>query len=156
VTRPGDIKKVLVPVDFSDGARAAIDLAALFARSFGASVELFHVWQPPPLIAAPIVVVTSETEGRPMSLEDLARNAATTQLKDLMAELKKTGLEAHCRVGIGNPAHEILELARTGGFDLIVMGTHGRTGFAHAFMGSVAEKVVRRAGCPVVSVRVPE
>ena len=61
----------------------------------------------------------------------------------------------HDQVGVGNPAQEIVELAERGQFDLIVMGTHGRGGFMHALLGSVAEKVVRRAKCPVLTVRAP-
>lgn len=148
------LKKVLVPVDFSPGTRHVLELASTFARSFGASIELFHVWQPPPLVSAPITVLSADADGRTMTLEDLGRNAATTQLKEMLAELKKLGpVEAHCAVGIGNPAYEIIEAAAHGGYDLIVMGTHGRSGFAHALLGSVAEKVVRRARCPVLTVR---
>jgi nucleotide-binding universal stress UspA family protein len=150
------VKKVLVPVDFSPGTKRVLELAATFAQAFGATVELFHVWQPPPLISSPLMVLTADDAGRAMTLEDLGRQAAMTQMKEQLAELKKLGpIDAHCRVGIGNPAHEIVEAAAHGGHDLIVMGTHGRGGFAHALLGSVAEKVVRRAHCPVLTVRTP-
>lgn len=147
------VRKILVPVDFSDGARPALALAAGFARPFEAAIELFHVWQPPPLVPVPLMVVSPE-QGRPLTLEALARNAAGTQMKDLVDELHRLGVSSvMSRVGVGDPAHEILDLARVGEFDLIVMGTHGRHGIAHALLGSVAEKVVRRASCPVLTVR---
>ncbi len=151
------IKKVLVPVDFSAGSRAAVELATTMAQAFGGAIELFHVWQPPPLVTAPLFVTLPYREGQPLALEDIAREKATAELKELVDTVKKAGIaEVHCRVGIGNPAHEIVELAGRGGYDLVVMGTHGRTGLAHAFIGSVAEKVVRRAACPVLTVRAPE
>jgi nucleotide-binding universal stress UspA family protein len=148
------LKKMLVPLDFSPGASSVLELASTFARAFGASIELFHVWQPPPLISAPITVLSADADGNAITLEELGRNAAATQLKEQLAALKKLApVEAHCRVGIGNPAHEIVEAAAHGSFDLIIMGTHGRSGLAHALLGSVAEKVVRRAPCPVLTVR---
>jgi nucleotide-binding universal stress UspA family protein len=148
------LKKILVPVDFSEGAEPAIALAATMARKFGASVELLHIWQPPPLIPLPVVVVPSSPESQPINLEELARSTAGAQMTDLAARLRDQGVaDVQTRVGVGTPAHEIVELAELGHFDLIVMGTHGRSGFAHAMLGSVAEKVVRRAKCPVLTVR---
>ena len=148
------LKKILVPVDFSEGAEPAIALAATMARKFGASVELLHVWQPPPLIPLPVVVVPSSPESQPINLEELARSTAGAQMKDLAVRLRDQGVaDVQTRVGVGTPAHEIVELAELGHFDLIVMGTHGRSGLAHAVLGSVAEKVVRRAKCPVLTAR---
>lgn len=148
------IKKILVPVDFSEGSKAALDLAATFAKTFGATLELLHVWAPPTMVPMPLVVVTSAAE-QPMSLEELARTTAGTQMKDLVEPLRKQGLEVHARVAIGTPAREIAELAGLGHFDLVVMGTHGRGLLGHALLGSVAEKVVRHAPCPVMTVRMP-
>ena len=150
------LKKILVPIDFSEGAEPAIAMAATMARTFGAAVELLHVWQPPPLIPFPVVVVPSSGESTPVNMEELARTTAGAHMKELAARLRDQGVaEVRSRVGIGSPAHEIVELAELGHFDLIIMGTHGRTGVAHAVLGSVAEKVVRRARCPVLTVRSP-
>jgi nucleotide-binding universal stress UspA family protein len=151
---PNAIKKILVPVDFSEGAKPALALAASMARTFGASIDLLHVWQPPPLIPFPVVIVPSASESTPINMEELARTTAGAQMKELAARLRDQGVaEVRSRVAIGSPAHEIVELAALGHFDLIVVGTHGRTGVAHAVLGSVAEKVVRRASCPVLTVR---
>lgn len=148
------IAKILVPIDFSDGATAALELAAMFAKRFSASIELLHVWAPPLMIPMPVGVVISGVE-QPMSLEELARTTAGTQMKDLVEPLRRQGIETHARVAIGTPANEIVELAKLGHFDLVVMGTHGRGVLAHALLGSVAERVVRRASCPVLTVRAP-
>jgi nucleotide-binding universal stress UspA family protein len=150
------IRKILVPVDFSEGALPAVALAATMARTFDASVELLHVWQPPPLIPFPVVIVPSPGETTPINIEELARTTAGAQMKELVDRLRDQGVrEVLSRVAVGAPAYEIVELATLGHFDLIVMGTHGRSGIAHAVIGSVAEKVVRRAKCPVLTVRAP-
>ena len=153
---PNTIKKILVPVDFSEGVEPAVAQAATMARTFKASIDLLHVWQPPPLIPFPVVIVPSAAESTPINMEELARTTAGAQMKELAARLRDQGVaEVHSRVAIGSPAHEIVELAALGHFDLIVMGTHGRTGVLHVMLGSVAEKVVRRAKCPVLTVRSP-
>ena len=84
------------------------------------------------------------------------RAAARTALDRVVQDLRLPGVAIHPDVAEGIPAEEILRAARDKDVDLIVMGTHGRTGLAHVFMGSIAEKVVRRAPCPVLTVRHPE
>jgi nucleotide-binding universal stress UspA family protein len=146
------ITKILVPVDFVAGARPAVEMAIDVAKRFEASVEFFHVWQPLTLMPGQSFVLAAGM-GAPMPAEDVARAVAEAHLAEFRAQAKAAGVrEAHCRVGVGDPAHDIVDLAATGHYDLIVMGTHGRTGLAHAFLGSVAEKVVRRATCPVLTV----
>jgi universal stress protein A len=150
------ISKILVPIDFAACSGPVVEMAIELATRFGAGLDFFHVWQPPAMLPMPLVVVT-EPGGPPMAADDVARGVANAQLKTLTAQAHKAGIrEVHAHVGIGNPAHEIVELAKKGKLDLIVMGTHGRGGLAHAFLGSVAEKVVRQAPCPVVTVRARE
>lgn len=150
------VRKILVPIDIAEGTGPAIGMASTMARTLGASVELLYVWQPPPLFPVPIVVIPSTVESQPTNMEELARTRAGAQLMEIVSQLRAEGVsDVHCRVGIGSPAHEIVELADLGHFDLIVMGTHGRKGISHAVLGSVAEKVVRRAKCPVLTVRGP-
>jgi nucleotide-binding universal stress UspA family protein len=81
---------------------------------------------------------------------------AERQLAVLKQSASALGLAINTAVVSGRPAHAIVEHAKDGGFDLIVMGTHGRTGLSHAMMGSVAERVVRRAPCPVLTVQMAE
>jgi nucleotide-binding universal stress UspA family protein len=152
-THMAPLHKILVPVDFADGARAALDLATTMARKLEASIDLFHVWQPPSILPSPLLVVLHQG-GAPQPADDVARSIAGARLNELAADVRKAGVrDVRCHVGIGDPAHDICDLAQSGSFDLIVMGTHARTGRVHALLGSVAEKVVRRAPCPVVTVR---
>jgi nucleotide-binding universal stress UspA family protein len=146
-------KKILVPVDVASDSAPVVETAIEMAHRFGASIDFFHVWQPPAMLPMQLFV-TVETGGPLRSAEDVAQSMAAAQLKELVAKAHGAGIkEAHCRVGVGDPAVDIVDLQASGHFDLVVMGTHGRSAFAHALLGSVAEKVVRRASCPVVTVR---
>jgi nucleotide-binding universal stress UspA family protein len=140
-------KKVLCPVDFSDNARAALGVAVDVCRQFDAALVLFHAYELPGYTLPEGSVVSS-----PKMLQDLS-DRADEHLADWKRTAERMGA-AHVTTekGIGEPAFEIVELGREGAFDLIVMGTHGRTGLRHALLGSIAERVVRRAGCPVLSV----
>ena len=86
-------------------------------------------------------------------LLDEQRRMGNEQLARLGADLKKKGLRFRAMVRTGSPSQTIVALAKSGRADLIIMATHGRTGLAHVFLGSVAEKVVRTASCPVLTVR---
>jgi nucleotide-binding universal stress UspA family protein len=140
-------KKVLCPIDFSEPARAAMKVAVEVCQQFGAELVLFHSYELPGYTLPEGSVVAS-----PKMLQDLA-----DQAEGHLAEWRRMaeGMGA-TRVatekGVGEPAYEIIELARQGGFDLVVVGTHGRTGLRHAILGSVAERVVRRAACPVLTI----
>ena len=140
-------KKILCPIDFSDNARAAMRVAIDACRQFDGELVLFHSYELPGYTLPEGSVVSS-----PKMLQDLADRAESH-----LAEWKRMAVEMGApRVstvkGIGEPAAEIVELGREGGFDLIVVATHGRTGLRHALLGSIAERVVRRAGCPVLTV----
>ena len=140
-------KKVLCPIDFSEPARAAMEAAVQIARQFGAELTLFHAYQLPGYTLPEGSVVAS-----PKMLQELAVQAEThlAEWKRLAEGLGASGVTTE--KGIGEPALEIIDLAREGGYDLVVVGTHGRTGLRHALLGSVAERVVRKAGCPVLSI----
>jgi nucleotide-binding universal stress UspA family protein len=140
-------KKVLCPIDFSDPARAAMRAAIDVCRLTGGELTLFHAYELPGYTLPEGSVVAS-----PKMLQDLADQADVH-----LAEWKKLaeGMGASpvtVEKAIGEPALAVVELAKEGGFDLLVVGTHGRTGIRHALLGSVAERVVRRAGCPVLTV----
>jgi nucleotide-binding universal stress UspA family protein len=146
------IRKILVPVEFSETAHGAIDVAAAMARRFEASIDLYHVWQPPPLLPMQLLVLTGG--GTPQPADDVAQGIARARLDELAKEAHQDGVrQVRCHVGVGDPAHDICELAARDGFDLIVMATHARGGVSHALLGSVTEKVVRHAPCPVLTVR---
>jgi nucleotide-binding universal stress UspA family protein len=146
------ITRILVPTDFSATADAALDYAFGLAERFGASLQLLHVLDDPFVF-----------EG--MSAEAYIAEAPvlrTAMLEDARGRLRhratsrQNGTAVETEVLFGHGARTIAEYALERGIDLIVMGTHGRTGFAHLMVGSVAERLVRTAPCPVLTVRHPE
>jgi nucleotide-binding universal stress UspA family protein len=149
------IRRILVPIDFSPSSRAAVELATSLAKDLppGATIDLLHVWHPPTLVPSSLLAVTHDSKGPPLTLEDLARERAEVGLKDARAQLQKLNLETRAHLGVGEPAQEILALADQQHYDLIVMGTRGKSGIAHLLLGSVAERVVRHAHCPVITVK---
>ena len=145
------ISKVLVPVDLSSCSRDALTHALSLASQLTAKVvDVLYVAEVPVFKSEPRVV----GERGSTSLRDYALEVAEA---DLAAFLKPLEPEQRGRlsaqVDAGSPRARILEHVKKGGYDLVVMGTHGWTGRAHAFAGSVAESVVRESACPVLTVR---
>ena len=143
-----EIKRILVPTDFSEPADGALTYALDLASKLGATVSLVHVFEDPAGIHSGAYV--------PMPAE--MRGEILADLRRRMAEVAATRghAELNPRVLIGPAAQSIVEAARDSQADLIVMGTHGRHGMAHLLLGSVAERVVRTATCPVLTVRPPK
>jgi nucleotide-binding universal stress UspA family protein len=143
------IQRILCPIDFSDPARRALEMAVDLAKRFGATLTVMHVYPPPGYVLPEGYV--------PAGPEVLAEVEQRTR-ESLMAwqrEAQEAGApKVEIATGVGPAASEIVQQAHLGGFDLVVMGTHGRTGFAHVVLGSTAEKVVRHARCPVLTVPV--
>jgi universal stress protein A len=140
------IRRIVCPVDFSESSDHAARYAVGLARQLGASIHFVHAWQPPvyPLPDGPIIL-GPEVVAR---ITDEARRAL-----DAVAErFRDPELTIETRLLQGATDHEIVRCASEIGADLIVMGTHGRTGLAHLVLGSVAERVVRTAGVPVLCV----
>ncbi len=142
------IKRILVPVDFSPDSRNALQYAADLAAVFRAGIVTLHVVEPV-YVAEPYLGVAPEVG---ILLDEQVRNAKAV-LARLATDLKKKGQRIRTMVTAGPPALLIVDVAKDVRADLIVMGTHGRTGLAHLLIGSVAEKVVRTAQCPVLTVR---
>ena len=142
----GHIQKILVPMDGSPPSIAALWEAVALAEDLQADIDVLHVKAPnrfeigSATATAPGVV---EQDDRTM---DEAVDAARTRLGERLSR----------RTDSGDPIRTILDVASTGAFDLIVMGTHGRVGRLHALVGSVAEAVVRSSRCPVLTVRRPD
>jgi len=140
-------KKVLCPIDFSDPTQAAMKVAVDLCRQFEGELTLFHAYQLPGYTLPEGSIVAT-----PKMLQDLAEQTET-HLAEWKRIAEGMGLARVVTVkAIGEPATEIVELAHEGSYDLVVLGTHGRTGLRHALLGSVAERVVRRSGCPVLTV----
>ena len=144
------IHKILVPTDFSTHADAAIDYAADLAVSYRAPLVLVHVYANPVMTIPDGYVL--------MTAPDLADLVSQLHAGLRTAELRarERGVtDVETRLVEGVAWHEIVETAKTQSCDLIVVGTHGRSAVSHLLLGSVAEKVVRKAACPVLAVRTP-
>lgn len=140
---------ILVPYDFSEHSKKALETALDLARRFDASLHLLHVVTPP-IVAYPTMGTTAAP---PSSLLLELRESAERSLNDVVAGIENAPgpVKAHISAG-GATAETIRETAAQLGADLIVMGTHGRTGMARVFLGSVAERTLRLAPCPILMV----
>lgn len=147
------IQQILVPVDFSECSIAALEQALALGAALGAKVEVLHTYDVPTFLAPNVVVFAGEFEA---PLVDHAEKYARHQL-DLFA--RKMGLSDNPMVStsivMGPAAATILDVAEQRQPDLLVVGTHGRTGVERVLMGSTAEKVLRNAKCPVLAVKAP-
>jgi nucleotide-binding universal stress UspA family protein len=145
-----DWKRICCPIDFSDASRAAMEVASDLARRMGAELWLLHAYPVPGYTFPDGSVVAS-----PKMLQDLA-DGAQRHLDEWRRSAEELGVpRVETAKEAGEPAAEIVAFARERGVDLLVLGTHGRTGLEHALMGSIAERVVRKAHCPVLTVRPP-
>ena len=136
-----NVSRILCPIDFSDSSHAALRTACDLARRFGAQIDLLHVIEPLPtselMVAQPYDYPLERVRGELSRLppSDMGPQPVRRAVK------------------IGYPADVIIACAREIDADLIVLGTHGRTGLTHLLLGSVAERVVQRAPCPVLVTR---
>jgi nucleotide-binding universal stress UspA family protein len=147
-----EIRKILFATDFSDNSKYALTYALSFARKYDATLYILHVIQQPsyPLgMYAEISFDAMDKFNKNIS-QAVEKEMETLREKDLQGFSKY-----ECLTVPGTPFLEILRLAREKEAGLIIVGTHGRTGLDHVLFGSTAEKVVRRAPCPVLSVRLP-
>jgi universal stress protein A len=144
------IRKILVPVDFSESSRVALEYAAGWATPFDAKIDVLHVWQAPAFVPLPTLPEAAPADA---TLVEIVKKTAEQALDRFVAEAQKRGVSVREAISEpGSPAHTIVDVAKKGGYDLLVLGTHGHTGLAHALIGSVAERVVRHASCPVLTV----
>jgi universal stress protein A len=132
------VDRILVPIDFSVCSMLALRYAEEMARRFGATIVLLYV---------------DQSLAPRSDLAETRRRAADEEVLLLSGLLRERGLPAQGILRSGGPAAEIMAAAEVEQADLIVMGTHGRTGLTHVLMGSVAETVVRQSPCPVLTVR---
>ena len=153
------LRRILVPTDFSSDVDRALEYACELARKFGGEIVLIHVDQ----LLTPIAIGPAPGAGYdPSALQAVSkvaeeqRKIAERELEKIAERLRAEGFKARYLLKTGSPFVEIVTAAQHESADLIVISTHGRTGLAHVLMGSVAEKVVRKAPCPVLTVRNPE
>jgi nucleotide-binding universal stress UspA family protein len=141
------VKRILVPTDFSAGAERALSVAIDAASLLGAMLEIVYVHNAPSYITA---VPFGDPPFLPLAGEE--RSSVDAALARMIERARASGVSCLSNTLSGNPAYEIVEYAGRQATDLIVMGTHGRTGLKHVLFGSVAERVVQRAACPVLVV----
>ena len=144
------IRRILFPTDFSEYAEHAWSYALTFAQEFGAEVHLLHVVAPPPRLAEAYAVNFD-----PEKMVKALTEEANASMDRTVEAAKSWGLIFRREVRVGVDFREIIDYATKHDIDLIVMATHGRTGLAHALLGSVAEKVVRKSPCPVLTIKHP-
>ena len=137
------LKRILVPVDFSACSRKALQYAASLVKQFHAEVMLLHVIEPPIYVEGTVV---------PATLDSTIRVATTRRLSEWREKIASLGT-VQTSVRTVSPHHEIVRAADETNTDLIVLGTEGRSGLARMLIGSTAERVVRHAPCPVMVVR---
>lgn len=138
-------KKILCPVDFSDFSKAALKEAAMLAKEMNGTLSIFHGYQNPAYVLpmSGYVGPTADMLGR-------LRQQLTDELEALAETFRNEGITVETAMREDIPYKAVIDYAKEWGADLIVMGTHGRTGLAHALTGSVAERVVRLAPCAVL------
>jgi nucleotide-binding universal stress UspA family protein len=141
------IRNILCPTDFSDFADHALGYGVEFARRFGAVVHVHHS------INMPVVSVAYEIGADMLAARSMAEAQGREWLARRVESLAQEGLRVETHLTTGTAFEDILTLARERGIDLIIMGTHGKGALERLLMGSVAERVVRKAPCPVLTVR---
>jgi nucleotide-binding universal stress UspA family protein len=147
---PIQVAKILVPIDFSDNARTVIEWGAHLAKEHGAKLLLLHAYHLP--------VEFQQLEGAylPPDFWSNVKSEADQTLSKFAEDLEKEGIEVETVVREGYPASVIIDEAADQSVDLIVIGTHGLSGLKHMLLGSIAERVVQKAHCPVLTVKAPE
>lgn len=146
-----ELRRILVPIDFSDHSKKALQYAIPFAEQFKSSIDLLYVVEPTVYPAD----FSFGQVGFP-SVEDELRQRGAEELRALMKNEIGTRVESRFAVRTGKAFNEIDQYARDEGIDLVVIATHGHSGMEHVLFGSTAEKVVRYAPCPVLVVRLTE
>lgn len=143
-----NVKNILVPVDFSDSGDAAMAYAVSLAKEYDAELHVVHVFEPPS------TYVDGGFAGTP-----IPTNIPTVDQQEEEAKLEliipSEDVKFQRKFVIGSPKDELVKYAKDNSIDLVVMGTHGHTGLTRLLMGSVAEAVVRRSPCPVLTIKQP-
>jgi nucleotide-binding universal stress UspA family protein len=148
-----DFRKMLVPVDYSQHSKRALTIAGELAQRYSGKLAIVHVWDRPTYLTEAIMV--GHVNG-PRRLTDLIVENAEQDMKAFLAEVAlPAGVEHGDKLLSGDPASELLKEIEHGGYDLVVLGSHGRSGLERLMMGSVAEKIVRHSRVPVLTVPRP-
>lgn len=141
------IKNILIPIDYSERSGATMSYAVSLAKEYDAKLHLVHVYEPPIAYTDGGFAATVLPPADVIDVE--------AERDRLTAAIPSGDLAVQTQFVIGNPSEELVDYAKAQNVDLIVMGTHGRTGLTRLLMGSVAEGVLRHASCPVLTVKQP-
>ncbi len=144
-------RRILVPIDFSDHSKGALDYAIAIGKTFGSELILLYVVEP--------AVYPADLGFGQVTLPNIEHELAArgkSELDELVKARVEGGVKCRTAVRIGKPSYEIIQTARVEKIDLIVIATHGHTGVEHLIFGSTTEKVVKKAPCPVLIVRPTE
>jgi nucleotide-binding universal stress UspA family protein len=144
-------QKILVPVDFSEASRRALEHALQLGKLCAAQVELLHVWEPPHYLTPDVML--SVPGWSAVSVEEFSNREARKAVQIFLEQADHASLALTTRIDAGEPSATILRTAREGGYDLVVMGTHGHSRLHRFFLGSVAQRVVAESPVPVLTVR---
>jgi nucleotide-binding universal stress UspA family protein len=143
-------QRILVPVDYSDHCLSALGYAAELAHRFGGKLDIVHVWDRPTYISDAVLVGHGQSQ---RALGDMIRENAELDMKTFLEKLElPEGVLGAQRLLSGDPASALLKEIEKEKYDVVVMGTHGRAGFAHLLLGSVTEKIIRHSPVPVLIV----
>jgi nucleotide-binding universal stress UspA family protein len=143
--------QILVATDFSRSAWIALEDAAAIAKAYGAALDVLHVWELP---SFPMPGEMAAGVSLSNTVIDAVSRQADSLMEQLLRDARATGIEIRkSEVFAGQPYRAIVEVAKLRDYDLIVVGTHGRKRLARVFLGSVAERIVRHAPCPVLVAR---
>ncbi|MBW7998226.1 MAG: universal stress protein [Candidatus Glassbacteria bacterium] len=145
------VRKILFPTDFSDYSKKALPYALSFAERYSAELHVLHIFEQ--RIHPAFYIVDKST---PFDLDEGLRDRALDALDEFVYADLRERIDFKCEVASGKPFVEIINYARANNIDLIVIATHGLTGLEYMIIGSTTERVVRRAPCPVLSVKDPE
>lgn len=144
-----EIKSIHCPTDFSKNADHALQYGVAFAEQFGSTIHLHHVVQ------IPYMTVAYEIGPDVAVAREIAEKDATERLAAKAKELEDRGVKVETHLTVGTPFVDIVALARDKDFDMIVIGTHGWGAIKQILLGSTAERVVRKAPCPVLTIKDP-
>jgi len=146
------IKKILWPTDFSEPSYVALNTAQELAKHFSAELYIVNVITPIPVVSSP-----NGPAGFDVSVyQEQLKETSQESLKDIAQEKIDKEIKTHSKIVMGNASDEIVKTAKEEDIDLIITATHGETGWRHLVFGSVAEKVVRFATCPVLTIHQPK
>ncbi len=148
------IRRIMIPIDYSENSKVALAYGAELALGFGASLDIVHVWDRPTYLTDAVMVQRPGEAHKPIG--ELIRENAQHDMTEFLSQLNlPVGLSSNSRLISGEPASALIAELKKGEHDLVVLSTHGRTGLAHLLLGSIAERLVRLSPVPVLTVPVP-